>query len=93
MWAGATWAGGDVGGGGRERELAGQSGRKRRSRRLFVTTNTDENAIAAPATVGLSSPATANGIAATLYANAQNRLPRIVRSVRAGQPDRIRRQA
>ena len=39
---------------------------KRRRRRLFVTTNTLENAIAAAATIGLSSPATASGIAATL---------------------------
>ena len=39
---------------------------KRRSRRLLVTTNTDENAIAAPAISGLSSPAIASGSAATL---------------------------
>ncbi len=39
---------------------------KDRSRRLFVTTKTDENAIAAPAIIGSSSPATASGIAATL---------------------------
>ncbi len=37
-----------------------------RSRRLFVTTKTDENAIAAPAIIGSSSPATASGMAATL---------------------------
>jgi hypothetical protein len=41
-------------------------GRKRRSRRLFVTTKTLEKAIAAPATSGLSTPAAASGIAATL---------------------------
>ena len=40
--------------------------RKRRSRRLLVTTNTDENAIAAPASIGFSSPAAASGRAATL---------------------------
>ena len=40
--------------------------RKRRSRNEFVTTNTLEKAIAAAATIGLSSPATASGIAATL---------------------------
>src|SRR4051794_17009569 len=39
---------------------------KRRSRRLFVTTKTLENAIAPAATIGLRSPATASGIAATL---------------------------
>ena len=44
--------------------LGGQ--RKRRRRRLLVTTNTLENAIAAPASIGLSSPAAASGRAATL---------------------------
>jgi hypothetical protein len=39
---------------------------KRRSRRLFATTDTDENAIAAPASIGFSSPAAANGNAARL---------------------------
>src|SRR5207247_6515849 len=39
---------------------------KRRSRSEFETTNSDEAAIAAAATIGLSSPATASGIAATL---------------------------
>ncbi len=39
---------------------------KRRSRRLFVTTNTLENAIAAPAITGLSRPTAASGMAATL---------------------------
>ena len=34
---------------------------KLRNRRLFETTNTEENAIAAPASIGLSSPAAANG--------------------------------
>ena len=42
------------------------SGANRRSRRLLVTTNTELNAIAAPAIIGLSSPAMASGIAATL---------------------------
>ena len=42
------------------------SGAKPRSRRLLVTTNTELNAIAAPAIIGLSSPAAASGIAATL---------------------------
>ena len=40
--------------------------RKLRRRRLLVTTNTDENAIAAPAMNGFSSPSIAIGIAATL---------------------------
>ncbi|RKT54363.1 hypothetical protein C8E97_2983 [Saccharothrix australiensis] len=40
--------------------------RKPRSRRLLVTTNTDENAIAAPAIIGFSRPAAASGSAATL---------------------------
>src|SRR5579884_1829864 len=40
--------------------------RKRRRRRLFVTTKTLEAAIAAAATIGFSSPATASGTAATL---------------------------
>ena len=40
--------------------------RKRRSRSEFVTTKTLEKAIAAAATIGLSRPATASGIAATL---------------------------
>ncbi len=39
---------------------------KDRRRRLFVTTNTDEKAIAAPAIIGLSIPAAASGRAATL---------------------------
>jgi len=40
--------------------------RKRRSRRLLDTTNTDESAIANPAIIGLSKPRAANGSAATL---------------------------
>src|SRR3954452_18282916 len=40
--------------------------RKRRSRKLFVTTKMLEAAIAAAAMIGLSRPATASGIAATL---------------------------
>lgn len=39
---------------------------KRRSRRLLVTTQTEEKAIAAPATIGFSRPAAASGTAATL---------------------------
>ena len=39
---------------------------KRRSRKLLDTTKTELNAIAAPAIMGLSSPAAASGIAATL---------------------------
>jgi hypothetical protein len=39
---------------------------KLRSRKLFETTKKDEKAIAAPAIKGLSSPAAAIGIAATL---------------------------
>ena len=42
------------------------SGAKPRSRRLLVTTNTELNAIAAPAIIGLSRPAAASGSAATL---------------------------
>ena len=37
-----------------------------RSRRLLVTTNTLDNAMAAPAIIGFSRPAAAIGIAATL---------------------------
>src|SRR5262249_40310958 len=55
--------------------------RNRRSRRLLLTTNRLDTAIAAAAMIGFNSPATASGIAATLYANAQNRLLLIVRSV------------
>jgi AcrR family transcriptional regulator len=40
--------------------------RNPRSRRLLDTTNTDERAMAAPASIGLSSPAAARGSAATL---------------------------
>ena len=40
--------------------------RNPRSRRLLLTTNTDENAIAAPASIGFSIPAAAKGRAATL---------------------------
>lgn len=39
---------------------------KERNRRLLLTTNTLENAIAAPASIGLSRPKAANGSAATL---------------------------
>jgi len=39
---------------------------KRRRRRLLLTTNTEDSAIAAPAIIGLSSPAAASGRAATL---------------------------
>lgn len=38
----------------------------RRNRRLLLTTNTLENAIAAPASIGLRRPAAASGIAAAL---------------------------
>jgi len=41
-------------------------GRNRRSRRLLLTTNTELNAIAAPASIGLSNPAAARGRAAPL---------------------------
>src|SRR4051812_32343804 len=58
-----------------------ERGRNRRRRNEFVTTNTLENAIAAPAMTGDSRPDIASGMAATLYANAQNRLPLIVPSV------------
>ena len=46
--------------------VAQTAARNLRSRRLFATTNTEENAIAAPAIIGLSSPAAASGSAATL---------------------------
>ena len=58
-----------VDGGAERRRLAGgwtDTAWKRRSRRLLLTTNTEENAIAAPAISGLSSPAMASGSAATL---------------------------
>ena len=48
------------------REGCTDTARKRRSRRLLDTTNTDENAIAAPAISGFSRPAMASGSAATL---------------------------
>ena len=41
-------------------------GRKVRSRRLLLTTKTLEKAIAAPASIGLSRPSAASGMAATL---------------------------
>ena len=41
-------------------------GENRRSRRLLVTTNTELSAIAAPASIGFSSPAAASGRPATL---------------------------
>ena len=44
----------------------GRSLRKRLSRRLLLTTDTLENAMAAPAMTGLSRPAAASGRAATL---------------------------
>ena len=43
-----------------------RAGSKRRRRRLLVTTKRLEAAIAAPASIGLSSPAAASGTAATL---------------------------
>src|SRR5690606_2391312 len=52
--------------------------RKARSRRLLPTTNTLDRAMAAPASMGLSSPRAAIGMAATLYANAQNRFDLMV---------------
>ena len=42
------------------------AGRKRRSRRLLVTTNTELNAIAAPAISGFRNPRAASGMAAAL---------------------------
>jgi hypothetical protein len=53
----------------------------RRSRKLLVTTKTEDEAIARPAHIGFSRPEAASGIAATLYAKAQNTLVRIVRNV------------
>ena len=52
---------------------------KRRRRMLLRTTLIDENAIAAPAIIGLSRPDTASGMAMVLYPNAQNRFWTIVR--------------
>ena len=46
--------------------LSHDAGRKRRSRRLLVTTKTELNAIAAAAISGLRNPSAASGIAATL---------------------------
>jgi hypothetical protein len=43
-----------------------RTGANARNRRLFSTTNTEENAIAAPAIMGLRNPNAASGIAATL---------------------------
>jgi hypothetical protein len=48
------------------RRPASAAGWKRRRRRLLVTTKTLENAIAAPASIGLSRPAAAIGSAAPL---------------------------
>src|SRR5690606_38395386 len=61
--------------------LRGDAQEARRSRRLFVTTRTELSAIAAPAIIGLSRPVAASGIAATLYANAQNRFCLMIRNV------------
>jgi hypothetical protein len=47
----------------------------------LLTTNTLDNAIARPAHIGFINPSAASGIAAALYANAQNTLALIVRSV------------
>jgi hypothetical protein len=60
-----AWLAADLWRGG-ESAPAVETGRRRRSRRLLVTTNTDEKAMAAPAIMGLSSPAAARGRAATL---------------------------
>jgi hypothetical protein len=56
-----------------------------------VTTNTLDNAIAAPASIELSRAAAAAGSAATALAYAQNRLALIVRRIRRGQLDGISR--
>ena len=42
------------------------NGEKRRNRRLLLTTNTELNAMAAPAISGLSRPSAASGMAARL---------------------------
>src|SRR5664279_4318650 len=60
--------------------------RNRRNRRLLDTTNTDENAIAAPAINGLSNPAMASGSAATLYAKRPEQVPPDRAQGTAGQP-------
>ena len=60
----------------------GRGRRKRARRRLLVTTETEEKAMAAPAMIGLRSPATASGMAAVLYPKAQPRFWRMVRNVR-----------
>src|SRR5664279_3644734 len=67
--------------------------RNRRNRRLLDTTNTDENAIAAPAINGLSNPAMASGSAATLYAKRPEQVPPDRAQGTAGQPDRVDRGA
>jgi hypothetical protein len=46
----------------------GEVGLNLRNRRLFVTTNTLDTAIAAPASIGLGRPAAARGMAARLSA-------------------------
>src|SRR5699024_5407305 len=61
---------------------ASTTDRNRRSRRLLLTTKTLEKAMAAPAIIGLRRPSAASGTAATLYANAQKRLPLMVARVR-----------
>ena len=74
-WLALTWCGGiligfDRAGGGvlptPHRLSPQRAARKRRRRRLLLTTKTLENAIAAPAIMGLSNPAAARGRAATL---------------------------
>jgi hypothetical protein len=50
----------------RRTEDTTQAARNLRSRRLLLTTNTELNAIAAPASIGFSRPAAASGSAATL---------------------------
>lgn len=57
-----VWISGGPTGAGQSVEAA----RKARRRRLFVTTSTLDSAIAAPASIGFSSPSAATGIASTL---------------------------
>ena len=59
-------------------ESNSSAGLNLRRRRALVITDTELKLIAAAAIIGLRMPNAASGIAAALYANAQNRLPRMV---------------
>src|SRR5690606_13446530 len=78
---GEAFADGQGAGDGQQAHASDPSARNRRKRSELVTTKTELNAIASPAIIGSRKPRAASGIAATLYAKAQNRLPLMVRSV------------